>query len=143
MPIAPSVVGIAVARNRNTAVYGVARWPEEDTRPTPRSLTYSPNAGGRQVRAAPLSYPAFGADRPGHTSLMPTDRSGRRVLSFTMGLSAIFDLTGAAIFRVVRPNLPDPPPIGSRPDPLQSAMDTIKAAHRAGIERTRGQSRVA
>jgi hypothetical protein len=71
---------------------------------------------------------------------MPTDRSGRRVLSFTMGLSAIFDLTGATIVRIVRPNLPDPPPIGSRPDPFRSAMDTIMAAHREVMVRTRDQS---
>jgi hypothetical protein len=73
---------------------------------------------------------------------MPTDRSGRRVLSFTMGLSAIFDLTGAAIFRVVRPTLPEPPPIGSRPDPFRSAMDTIMAAHREVIVRARDESGV-
>ena len=68
---------------------------------------------------------------------MPTDRSGRRVLSFTMGLSGIFDLTGATIVRIVRPNLPEPPPIGSRPDPFGSAMDTIMAAHREVMGRTR------
>jgi hypothetical protein len=73
---------------------------------------------------------------------MPTDRSGRRVLSFTMGLSAIFDLTGAAIFRVVRPTLPEPPPIGSRPDPFRSAMDTIMAAHREVIVRAHDKSGV-
>ena len=76
---------------------------------------------------------------------MPTDRSGRlapRVLSFTMGLSAIFDLTGAAIFRVVRPTLPDPPPVGSRPDPFRSAMDTIMAAHREVIVRAHDKSGV-
>jgi hypothetical protein len=67
---------------------------------------------------------------------MPEDRSGRRVQSFTLGLSAIFDLTGIAIFRMVRPNLPEPPPIASRPDPFRSAMDTIMAAHREVIMRT-------
>ena len=71
---------------------------------------------------------------------MPTDRSARRVLGFTMGLSAIFDLTGATIVRIVRPNLPDPPPIGSRPDPFRSAMDTIMAAHREVMVRSRDQS---
>jgi hypothetical protein len=61
---------------------------------------------------------------------MPTDGSARRVLSVTMGISAMLDLTGATIFRVVRPVLPDPPPPGSRPDPFRAAMDTIMAAHR-------------
>jgi hypothetical protein len=73
---------------------------------------------------------------------MPTERSGRRVLSFTMGLSAIFDLTGTAIFRMVRPNLPEPPPVGSRPDPFRSAMDTIMAAHREVIMRTHDKTGV-
>ena len=50
-----------------------------------------------------------------------------------MGISAIFDLTGATIFRMVRPSLPEPPPPGSRPDPFQSALDTIMAAHREVI----------
>jgi hypothetical protein len=40
----------------------------------------------------------------------------------------------------VRPNLPDPPPIGSRPDPFRSAMDTIMAAHREVMVRSRDQS---
>src|SRR5262249_45672706 len=84
---------------------------------------------------------AFGTGRSGHTSFMPTDRSGRRQhrgLSFALGLSAIFDLTGAAIFRIVRPNLPTPLPIGSRPDPFRSAMDTIMAAHREVVPRRTG-----
>jgi hypothetical protein len=59
-----------------------------------------------------------------------------------MGLSAIFDLTGTAIFRVVRPTLPEPPPAGSRPDPFQSAMDTIMAAHREVTMGTSDQSGV-
>jgi hypothetical protein len=71
---------------------------------------------------------------------MPTDRPGRRVLSFTMGISAIFDLTGVAIFRAVRPTLPEPPPARSRPDPFRSAMDTIMAAHREVIVRTHDKS---
>jgi hypothetical protein len=73
---------------------------------------------------------------------MPTDRPARRVLSLTMGLSAIFDLTGATIYRIVRPTLPEPPPIGSRPDPFRSAMDTIMAAHREVIMRTQDKSGV-
>jgi hypothetical protein len=55
-----------------------------------------------------------------------------------MGISVIFDVTGATIFRVVRPGLPEPPPRGSRPDPLQAAMDTITAAHREVVVRARG-----
>jgi hypothetical protein len=73
---------------------------------------------------------------------MPTDRSARRALSFTIGVSAIFDLTGATIFRAVRPTLPQPPPPGSRPDPFRSAMDTIMAAHREVVVRGRDKSGV-
>jgi hypothetical protein len=79
---------------------------------------------------------------PGILSVMPTQRSGRRVLAFKMGMSAIFDLTGAAIFRVVRQVLPEPPPPGSRPDPFRSAMDTIMAAHREVAVRARDKSGV-
>ena len=64
---------------------------------------------------------------------MPTDRSGRRGQSFTLGLSAIFDLTGATIFRMAAWSLPEPPPVRARPDPFRSAMDTIMAAHREVI----------
>jgi len=59
-----------------------------------------------------------------------------------MGLSAIFDITGATIVRIVRPELPEPPPVGSRPDPFRSAMDTIMAAHREVMVRTRDKSGV-
>ena len=79
---------------------------------------------------------------PGILSVMPTDRSGRRVLALKMGMSAIFDLTGTTIFRVVRQVLPEPPPAGSRPDPFRSAMDTIMAAHREVVVRTRNKSGV-
>jgi hypothetical protein len=47
-----------------------------------------------------------------------------------MGISAIFDVTGATVLRLVRRSLPEPPPPGSRPEPFQAAMDTIMAAHR-------------
>ena len=59
---------------------------------------------------------------------MPTH--GRRVLSFSLGISAIFDVTGATVLRLVRRSLPEPPRPGSRPDPFQAAMDTIMEAHR-------------
>jgi hypothetical protein len=61
---------------------------------------------------------------------MPRVGSARRVLSISMGISAIFDVTGASVLRLVRRSLPEPPPPGSRPDPFQAAMDTIMEAHR-------------
>jgi hypothetical protein len=47
-----------------------------------------------------------------------------------LGISAIFDVTGAAVLRLARCSLPEPPDPGSRPDPFAAAMDTIMAAHR-------------
>lgn len=68
---------------------------------------------------------------------MPTDRSARRRLSYTLGISAVFDVTGATIIRAVRQSLPPPPPASARPDPFESAMDTIMAAHREVLLRAR------
>jgi hypothetical protein len=59
---------------------------------------------------------------------MPTVGSARRVLAFTMGICAIFDVTGARVFQIARGSLPEPPPPGSRPDPFLAAMETIMAA---------------
>ncbi len=61
---------------------------------------------------------------------MPTAGSARRVLAFRLGISAIFDVTGATVLRLVRRSLPEPPDPGSRPDPFVAAMDTIMTAHR-------------
>jgi hypothetical protein len=61
---------------------------------------------------------------------MPPVWSPRRVLAFRLGISAIFDVTGATVLRLVRRSLPEPPDPGSRPDPFVAAMDTIMAAHR-------------
>ncbi|HTS95623.1 MAG TPA: hypothetical protein VMI33_03305 [Streptosporangiaceae bacterium] len=73
---------------------------------------------------------------------MPTEGSARRVLSVRLAVSGIFDLTGAPIFRVVRPELPDPPPPGSRPDPFRAALDMIMAAHREVVVHARDKSGV-
>jgi len=75
---------------------------------------------------------------------MPTVRSPRRgarklgalrlgprgVLAVTMGIAAIFDLTGATVYRTMRGVLPPAPPAqddGS--DPFRAAMGTILSAH--------------
>lgn len=73
---------------------------------------------------------------------MPTDRSARRVLSFTMGIASIFDLTGATIYRIIRPSLPASPPEGTDADPFKSAMSTIMAAHHDVVMRARDESGV-
>jgi hypothetical protein len=71
---------------------------------------------------------------------MPTDGSARWVLSLRLGISAILDLTGTTIFRVVRLGLPEPPPRGSRPDPFRAATDTIMAAHREVVVQASGEN---
>jgi hypothetical protein len=58
---------------------------------------------------------------------MPTNRSARRILAFAMGIAAIFDLTGAALYRTMRPVLPPRPPRDDQ-DPFTAAMSTIMAA---------------
>jgi hypothetical protein len=73
---------------------------------------------------------------------MSAARSAPRVLSVITGIAAIFDLTGAMIFRVVRPRLPESPPAATRADPFQSAMDTIVAAHREVITQLRDKNGV-
>jgi hypothetical protein len=126
---------------RNTALYGVARRQKIHAQPpVPQPI---PTQGYRTNAI----FGAHGGSSlartgPGILSVMPTQRSGRRVLAFKLGMSAIFDLTGATIFRVVRQVLPEPPPPGSRPDPFRSAMDTIMAAHREVAVRARDKSGV-
>jgi|CZKT01.1.fsa_nt_gi hypothetical protein len=57
-----------------------------------------------------------------------------------MGIVAIFDLTGAITYRVMRPILPEPPP--RKADPFQSAMATILSAHRDAVTHARSTSGV-
>ncbi|HBW20739.1 MAG: hypothetical protein ACLPN6_02175 [Streptosporangiaceae bacterium] len=71
---------------------------------------------------------------------MPTDRSARRVLAFAMGIAAIFDLTGTAVYRTFRPVLPPSPPPEETEDPITAAMSTIMSAHRDAVMRARDES---
>jgi hypothetical protein len=73
---------------------------------------------------------------------MPSDRSTRRVLSFTMGIASIFDLTGVTVYRIIRPSLPASPPEGTDADPFKSAMSTIMAAHQDAVLRAHDESGV-
>jgi hypothetical protein len=69
--------------------------------------------------------PRRGARRLGALRLRP-----RGVLAVTMGIAAIFDLTGATVYRMMRGVLPPAPPAeddGS--DPFRAAMGTIISAH--------------
>jgi len=70
---------------------------------------------------------------------MPTNRSARRVLSFAMGIAAVFDLTGATLYRTMRPVLPPSPPRDDQ-DPFSAAMSTIMTAKPEAASRARDES---
>lgn len=59
-----------------------------------------------------------------------------------MGITAIFDLTGTAVYRAFRPVLPPSPPAEQNPDPIAAAMSTIMTAHRDAVMRARDESGV-
>lgn len=72
---------------------------------------------------------------------MPTVMTPRRVLAFTMGIAAIFDLTGATVYRTMRGVLPPAPPAPDRDtDPFRAAMGTIFSAHHDAMADTRDES---
>jgi hypothetical protein len=85
---------------------------------------------------------------------MPGTRSARRVISTAMGIAAIFDPTGTAVYRGMRPVVPPGPyqPGGTTPqdcqarpgnqDPFESAMSTIMAAHHDAVGRANDESGV-
>jgi hypothetical protein len=75
---------------------------------------------------------------------MPTVVSPRRVLAFTMGIAAVFDLTGTTVYRTMRGVLPPAPPAAEdSSDPFQAAMTTILSAHRDAIAGARDESGMA
>lgn len=72
---------------------------------------------------------------------MPTDRSARRVLAFALGSAAVFDITGAVIYRVLRGRMPmqvEGPPEG----PFQFSANSIKDAHMEVLMRAADHSGV-
>lgn len=70
---------------------------------------------------------------------MQTDRSAQRITAFSLGTAAIFDLTGAVIYRVMRTGLPVPQP-DSAAGVFQESTAVIRAAHREALTRARGSS---
>jgi hypothetical protein len=56
-----------------------------------------------------------------------------------MGIAAIFDLTGATLYRTMRPVLPPSPPRDNQ-DPFTAAMSTIMAAKPDAVSRAREES---
>jgi hypothetical protein len=53
----------------------------------------------------------------------------RGVLAFVMGIAAIFDLTGATVYRTMREVLPPAPPQEDGNDPFRAAMRTIMTSY--------------
>ncbi len=73
---------------------------------------------------------------------MPGTKSARRVISTAMGIAAIFDPTGTAVYRGMRPVVPPGPPPESTQDPFESAMSTILTAHHEAVGRAQDESGV-
>jgi len=79
--------------------------------------------------------PSFRFRAVGNEGDMPVNPQSRRILSFALGISTIFDLTGALIYKAMRPRIPLPPPQPADSDPFRSAMSMIMTAYReAGIQ---------
>jgi hypothetical protein len=77
---------------------------------------------------------------------MPSVRSPRRVLAFTMGIAAIFDVTGTTVYRSMLPVLPPTPRAADGmgdADPFRAAMSTILSAHRDAMVTAHDESGVA
>jgi hypothetical protein len=71
---------------------------------------------------------------------MPTERPAHRFASFSLGTTAIFDLTGAVIYRILRASLPPAPPETLEAGPVLRATRVISEAHREVAMRARGKS---
>jgi hypothetical protein len=72
---------------------------------------------------------------------MPTDRSAGRVLAFAFGAAALFDITGAIIYRALRSQLPEAGPAQPE-DPFQLATMTLQDAHAEAVMRASAQNGV-
>jgi hypothetical protein len=69
---------------------------------------------------------------------MLTDRPARGVSGFMLGIAAVFDITGAAAFRMLRQALPgtagdSPGKQGSESGAFESATAVIQSAYRETI----------
>lgn len=69
---------------------------------------------------------------------MQTDRSAQLIAAFSLGTAAVFDLTGAVIYRALRGALPAPPP-ESAAGVFQESTAVIREAHREALRHARGR----
>jgi hypothetical protein len=72
---------------------------------------------------------------------MQTDRS-RRLVALALGTTAVFDITGSAIYRVVRASMPPPPAPASQPSPFQQATEELLGARREAVAVARDEEGV-
>ena len=101
---------------------------------------------GTRVQAP--TWPGLRRVAPGILSVMPMVRKPRLgprgALAFTMGIAAIFDVTGAMVYRTMRGVLP-PAPVrdddGS--DPFRAAMEAIVSSHHDAMVAAGDESRTA
>lgn len=64
---------------------------------------------------------------------MQTGRS-HWLTALALGSTAVFDITGALIYRVLRSSLPPPPPRGAGGGPFEQATRELRAAQREAID---------
>lgn len=77
--------------------------------------------------------------RSGKDALMQTE-SSHRFAALALGTTAIFDVTGAVIYRVLRAGLPPPPPPDSAAGPFRQATRELRDAHHEAISRARAKA---
>ncbi len=66
--------------------------------------------------------------------------SSHRFAALALGTTAIFDVTGAVIYRVLRAGLPPPPPPDSAAGPFRQATRELRDAHHEAISRARAKA---
>jgi len=86
----------------------------------------------RRKLARVLTNPGRGKD-----VLMQTHRA-RRLVSLALGATAVFDVTGAVIYRAVRAGLPALPDADSAASPFRQATQDILEARREAITQASG-----
>jgi hypothetical protein len=65
---------------------------------------------------------------------MVTDRSAGRIRAFAFGAAALFDITGAVIYRALRAEMPEPGTVPSE-GAFQLATKTIEDAYSEAVMR--------
>jgi hypothetical protein len=71
---------------------------------------------------------------------MQTDRSAHRIAAFSLGTAALFDLTGAVIYRVMRSGMPEPPPGPGPGTAFRESAAILRDAHREASSHARGRA---